>query len=92
MKDPRYSTIQGLLKEGEIKKFTDIFKWIPYTIVAKDYGTMHSRMKKMIADPSLWTLAEIYQLADLIGYDRKKLLLIAAEEGDAMRDKEKPQP
>jgi hypothetical protein len=28
MKDPRYQTIQGLLKAGAIKQFTDVFAWI----------------------------------------------------------------
>ena len=85
MKDPRYSTIRGLLLEGKIEKFTDIFMWIPYTAVATDFGTNHPRMKKMVADPSLWTLGEIYQLADLIEYNRKKLLFMAAKQGEEMR-------
>jgi hypothetical protein len=79
-KDSRYDTINKLLKSGEIKKFTDIFTWIPYTIVAKDFGTNNNRMKKMKADPSLWQLQEIYKLAELIGYDKKKLALMAVEE------------
>lgn len=81
MNDPRYLTIRGLLKEGQISTFTEIFKWIPYTVLARDFGTNNNRMKKMIADPSLWTLAEIYKLADLIGYDKKKLLMMAGAEG-----------
>jgi hypothetical protein len=85
MRDPRYETIRGLLKEGEIKKFTEIFKWIPHTVVARDYGTNTSRMKKMVADPSLWTLEEVYKLADLISYDRKKLALMAVEEVEEMK-------
>lgn len=85
MKDPRYDTIQGLLKLGAIKQFTDIFNHIPYTAVARDFGTNNQRMKKMIADPSLWTLGEIWQLADWIGFNRKKLMEMAAEEGDQLR-------
>lgn len=81
MPDPRYSTIHGLLKEGEIKTFTGIFIWIPYTVVARDIDTNNPRMKKMVANPSLWTLGEIYRLAELIGWDPKKLLLMAGEEG-----------
>lgn len=86
MRDPRYDTIRGLLKEGAIEKFTDIFKWIPYTVVAGEYGANHVRMKKMVADPSLWTLEEIYHLADLIGYNKKKLALMAVDEVQKMRD------
>lgn len=39
----------------------------------------------MTVDPSLWTLGELWQLADLIGYNRKKLVDMAGEEGDAIR-------
>lgn len=80
MKDQRYQTIRGLLLAGEIKTFTEIFEWIPHTVLAKEYGTNNARMKKMVADPSLWQLAEIYKLAELIGYDKKKLALMAVEE------------
>lgn len=81
MTDNRYQTIHGLLKAGTITTFTEIFEWIPYTVLARDFGTNNNRMKKMVADPSLWTLGEIYRLADLIGYDKKKLLMMAGAEG-----------
>lgn len=81
MNDPRYKTIHGLLLAGEIKIFTSIFTWIPYSVVALDLGTSKPRMKKMVVNSSLWTLGEVYRLADLIGYDKKKLLLMAGEEG-----------
>lgn len=84
MKDPRYDTIKGLLKAGEIKDFTDIFTWIPHTVVASDFGTNNNRMKKMKDDPSLWTLEEVYKLAELIGCDPKKLGLMAVEQVERM--------
>jgi hypothetical protein len=86
-KDPRYDTIKGLLKAGAIGKFTDIFTWIPHTVLAHEYGTNNNRMKKMVKDPSLWQLAEVYRLADLIGYDHKKLALMAVDEVEEMQKK-----
>lgn len=85
MRDPRYDTIKKLLKAGGIKKFTDIFVWIPHTVVARDFGTMNTRMKKMTQDPALWKLAELYKLADLIGWDKKRLVLMAMEEVEATK-------
>ncbi len=86
MRDQRYDTIKGLLKEGKgIKKFTDIFTWIPFSVVADDLKTNRPRMRKMVADPSHWKLNEVYQLADLIGYDRKKLALMAVDQVEVMR-------
>ena len=88
MKDPRYQTIQGLLKAGAIKQFTDIFTWIPYTVLATDYGTNNNRMKKMIKDPSLWQLMDIYKLAELIEYDAKKLALMAVDQVEGMKKRD----
>lgn len=85
MKDPRYSTIKGLLKAGAIKQFTDIFVWIPHTVVALDFSTNNARMKKMVADPSLWQLKEIYKLAELIEYDPKKLALLAVDQVEKIK-------
>lgn len=44
-------------------------------------------MKKMVADPSLWKLAELYELADLIGCNRKKFVEMAMAEVEEMRKK-----
>jgi hypothetical protein len=85
MKDQRYDTIFGMLKAGAIEKFTDIFKLIPFSTVANDLHTNRVRMKKMIADPSLWKLEEVYKLADLIGCDRKKLALMGVDQVEAMK-------
>lgn len=85
MRDPRYDTLQGLLKLGAIKQFTDIFNHIPYSVVGKGFGTNNQRMKKLAADPALWTLAEIYQLADWIGYNRKKLAEMAVDQVAKMK-------
>lgn len=85
MKDPRYNTLKGLLKAGAIKQFTDIFIWIPPTVVAKDFGTNNGRMKKMVADPSLWQLSEIYRLAEWIECDPKMLALMAVDQVERMK-------
>ncbi|WP_255553062.1 hypothetical protein [Longitalea arenae] len=42
-------------------------------------------MKKLTENPAMWKLEEIYKLADLIGYDAKKLLMMAAKEGEQTR-------
>lgn len=89
MKDPRYETIKGLMKAGAIKQFTDVFTWIPPTVVAKDFGTNNNRMKRMKDDPSLWTLQEIYRLAELIECDKKMLALMAIDQVERVNRAEK---
>lgn len=85
MRDQRYETIQALLKLGKIENFNDIFNYIPFSVIANDLHTNRPRMKKMIANPLLWQLAEIYQLAEFIGYDRKKLGLMVIDQVEKMR-------
>jgi hypothetical protein len=87
MIDPRYGVIKDLLAAGAIKKFTETFEWIPHSVIAKDFKTSNARMKKMISDPNLWKIGELYKLADLIGWDKKKLILMAMQEG---KEKENP--
>lgn len=84
MPDPRYTTAKILLEKKAIAAFKDIFIYIPYTIVADDLRTNHGRMKKMIADPGLFKYEEIIQLAELLDYDCKKLLLLAGLDVDKL--------
>jgi hypothetical protein len=86
MIDSRYSTIKGLLDAGAIKKFTEIFEWIPHSTVAQDFKTSNRRMKEMTNDPGRWKIEEIWELADLIGYDKKKLALMALKESQEKED------
>ncbi len=86
MKDPRYDTVRGLLEAGAIKKFSDIFDWIPKTIVRVDIRTNSKRINKLAENPAGFTLNEIYEIASLIGFDHKKLLMMAAEEVDSIEN------
>lgn len=85
LKDPRFDTVLGLLNAGEITRFSDIFKWVSQALVAQHFKNNNNRVKARIADPSLWTLQDIYKLADLIGYGRKKLAMMAVVEVEEMR-------
>lgn len=79
-KDPRYDTIRGLLAAGALTRFTDIFAWIPPTVVAKDLHTNGTRMKRMIKNPEEFQMKDINTIAHLIGCDPKKLGLMAVIE------------
>lgn len=79
-RDPRYNAIKGLLQAGVITRFTDIFTWIPPSVVARDLHTNGTRLKRMIKNPEEFQLKEIYAIAHLIGCDPKKLGLMAVAE------------
>ena len=84
MPDPRYTTAKILLEKGAITSFAGIFDFIPYTVVAADLRTNNGRMKRMIADPGLFHYEEIIQLAELLDYDSKKLMLLAGVDVDRL--------
>lgn len=73
-KDLRYKAVSMLLRNKHIKKFQDIFKFIPFSVVATDMHTNNDRMKGLIKYPGRLNLKEIHKLADLFEYDFKKLL------------------
>jgi hypothetical protein len=79
-RDPRYDTIKGLLQAGAIVRFTDIFDWIPPTVVAKDLHTNGTRLKRMIKNPEEFQMKDINTIAKLIGCDPRKLGLMAVAE------------
>lgn len=87
MTDSRYEVIKKMLEAGAIKKFTEIFEWIPHTVVAKDFKTSNKRMKQMTFDPTRWKLAEINKLAELLDYSAEKLAFMANKEA---KEKENP--
>lgn len=88
-RDPRYDTIKGLLQAGAITRFTDIFAWIPATVVAKDLHTNGTRMKRMIKNPEEFQVKDINAIAHLIGCNPKKLGLMAVIEAKEKLDQKK---
>lgn len=89
MKGRRYDNLRDMLQIGAIRKFSNIFTWVPKTIIRQHIGTSSERINKLTENPSDFKLREIYEIAKLIGYDPKKLLLMAAEEMDSTQ-KENP--
>ena len=73
-KDPRLKGVTLLLRNNEIKKLEDIFLYIPAPTVADIAGITYRRLNKIRKVLALFTLQEIYALADLFEYDRGKML------------------
>lgn len=64
-KDHRYEFISTMMKDGKIKEFNDIFKFIPKTVVAKDLGKKVDRFTELMDNVGGFTLQEVFELADL---------------------------
>lgn len=81
MKDPRYKVVKILLKTGHIKTFSEIYKYIPKTVIRNVIGTSGTRMDALVEDPGGYRVNELFKIAGLIGYDPFKFALMALEEG-----------
>jgi len=81
MKDHRYKLLKILFQGGDIKTFSDIYKYIPKTVIKEDIGTSGTRMDRLMKDPSGFRLQELNRLAGLIGCDVKSFVLMALAEG-----------
>lgn len=66
VKDDRYVAVQSMFESGKIQKFSDIFKVLPKTILARDMGQNYRTFVAKIASPDRFTVGEIRKIARLI--------------------------
>ena len=76
-KDIRYNTISSLIQGGNIKTFSDIFLYIPPSVVYRDLGVNYTRFQKLIANTSLFTLQELITLAGFFKLDDRTMIEMA---------------
>ena len=65
-KDVRYNEVKKIIESGLIEELSDIFKFIPKSIVASDMGKNTGRTYVFFQKMEQLTLKDIYQLAELI--------------------------
>jgi len=73
-RDPRYATIQPMVKEGRIQTFLDIFKFVPRTVVARDIGKKVSRLSVSLRHLENFTIGELFVIGDLCDLSRTEIL------------------
>jgi hypothetical protein len=72
--DHRYNVVKIMVEGGHITSFGQIFKYIPPTVVSKDYGSNYTRFMRLIKNPSRFKLRDVFILANLFGIDSFKLI------------------
>lgn len=86
-KDPRYGAVKVLIETEHITSIRDIFLFIPKTTVYKDLGINFNRFERAIADPSIFRMQELVDLADMFGVDPKKFIYMAYEQSLTVKKK-----
>ncbi|MBS1603827.1 MAG: hypothetical protein JST42_14265 [Bacteroidetes bacterium] len=79
-RDERYNLIKLLHANGHIQILSDIFKYVPKTVVATDLGKKVTDFNVLLARPDNFELREIYRIGSLCGLsDREAYLLVEAQ-------------
>jgi hypothetical protein len=80
MKDKRYKAVKPCFEAGIIKKFADIFRHIPKTIVYRDVGIKYVRFSRAIHKPGNFKLDELCRMAELFEIDARTLIEFVMDE------------
>ena len=67
----------GSLHSGHIKYFREIFDSLPKSVLYKDLGMNNQRFTQLMNNVELFTLNDLFRIADLIETDKKNILDIA---------------
>jgi hypothetical protein len=64
--DERYRVVKDYIEQEKILEFRDIFKYLPKTVLTKDWGSNNYRVTRFIEYPQQLSVEEIYEIAKLI--------------------------
>ena len=80
--DHRYPTIKPMLDQGRIKKLTDIFTYIPKTVLAQDIGKNLKRLNELLDRLENFTIKDLLVIGNLCSLSRREMLLLLDAEFD----------
>lgn len=78
--DTRYNTVRLLITHGKIQAFSEIFDYLPKSILAQELNTNSTRMGKLISQPSNLRLWELKIIADLTNISVDKVISLIDEQ------------
>jgi hypothetical protein len=73
-KDRRYKTVKIMIEGGHLTEFSQIFDYIPKSVVANDLGTNYNRLIRLIEHVEQFTLKELFTLSSFCDLDSKLVL------------------
>jgi hypothetical protein len=82
MEDHRYPTIKPMLEQGRIRKLTDIFIYIPRTVLANDMGRNLKRLNELLDRLENFTIKDLLLIGGLCSLTRKEMLALLEAEFD----------
>ena len=73
-RDARYDLIKPMFIGGKIKTFSDIFKFIPKTVVATDLGKKVDRFTDLMNKVEGFTVQELFMMATFFELEESEML------------------
>jgi len=73
---PPFSTAKKLIESENIHDLTELLETVPKTTLANAMKTSPKRFNRLIENPNLFMFEDVYNLADVIGVDKMKILTI----------------
>ena len=73
-RDERYSLIKRQVEYGEIKEFTDIFKFITKTQVATDLGKKTGTFTELMNNVQKFTFEEVFTIGSFFDVDEDTMV------------------
>ena len=80
IRDNRYNIARIFIENGEITSISQIFDYIPKSIVSQELKTNNNRFTRLIGDPLEFKLIELSKIARAIGIDTKVLVNMALQD------------
>jgi hypothetical protein len=79
-KDPRYHSVKALIETGRINRFSEIFLYIPKSVLAYDLKINNARMSTLIVRTEQFSLEQLFKIAELIETDKRVVFELAYQE------------
>lgn len=73
-KDKRVGVVRQLIETGHYTKYDDIFILLPVTLLINHLRTNHKRLTKYNANPALFSLEEIFKIAEYLEVSEPKMI------------------
>jgi hypothetical protein len=83
MKDQRLITVGKLIRHNEVTLFRQVLDTIPKTPLAREMGMKPERMNRILDEMDLFTMREIFDLAELFEVKPSALITLVLNQFDA---------
>lgn len=72
-KDNRYDIIKTMIEVGRITEFSQLFNYIPKSVIAADLNSSHRRLTRLTEQLDKLEMGELYAISKLVGVKMEEI-------------------